>query len=290
MTRWWFAPAPAERLATLRVLIGGYALVYVIARIAELVAIAHLPAAQLAPVGVVRVLAHPLPPSAVTAIAIATAVLLVAFVAGAAYRITAPLAAAGLLWTLSYRSSWGMIFHTENLVVLHVLALAIAPAADAWSIDSARRRREAAAGYGWPIKLLVALTAATYVLAGIAKLRLAGFAWLDGETLRDQIALDNLRKAVFGDPIAPLATPLLDHPAGFEAIALATLAIELAAPIALVGGRLARLWAAAAWAFHLGVVLMMNVWFPYPLLGVAFAPLFPVERAVRWIRDRRHPE
>jgi hypothetical protein len=272
---WWFAPMPAERLATLRILIGGYALVYVIARMPELAAIAQLPAAQFAPVGVVRTIAEPLTPAVVLAIAVATAACLVAVVAGFRYRVTAPLAAAGLLWTLSYRSSWGMVFHTEDLLVLHVIALAIAPAADAWAMD---RPAPSAAGYGWAVRLLAALTVTTYVLAGIAKLRVAGLAWLDGETLRDQIAIDNLRKALLGDPIAPFATPLLDHPASFIAIAAATLVIELGAPVALVRGRIALAWAIAAWAFHAGVVAMMNVWFPYALFGLAFAPLLPVER------------
>ena len=63
---------------------------------------------------------------------------------------------------------------------------------------SAPSARAIRAIYGWGIKLLVALTAATYVLAGIAKLRLAGMTWLDGEQLRNQIAVDNARKVLFG--------------------------------------------------------------------------------------------
>jgi hypothetical protein len=46
--------------------------------------------------------------------------------------------------------------------------------------------------------------------------------------------------------------------------------IELGAPLALLGGRTARIWAWAAWsfeAFHVGVVLAMNVWSPHPLTG-----------------------
>jgi len=49
---WWFAPAPPERLAALRVAIGGYALVYLVSLVPELAALARLPAAQFAPVGV----------------------------------------------------------------------------------------------------------------------------------------------------------------------------------------------------------------------------------------------
>ncbi|HUJ58448.1 MAG TPA: hypothetical protein VLX92_08145, partial [Kofleriaceae bacterium] len=208
-----------------------------------------------------------------------------AFTLGLAYRAVAPLAAAALLWTLSYRNAWGQLFHTEDLLVLHVIALACAPAADAWALR--RPRAPAAAGYGWPVRLLVALTAATYLLAAIAKLRLAGLAWVDGAQLRDQIAVDNLRKAVLGDPVGPLAGLLLDHPGALWAASIGTLVIELGAPIALVGGRVGRLWAVAAWAFHLGVLLTMNVVFPYPLSGVALLPLFPVERVIQVAREWR---
>lgn len=295
LARWWFAPAPPERLAALRIAVGGFAMVWLIARLPELAAVARSPASQLAAVGVVRVLRGPLPPAAVIAIAVATIGLMAAFTAGAGFRVTAPLAALGTLWTLSYRSSWGMVFHTEDLLVLHVIALAVAPAADAWAVDAARAARAGradrdGAGYGWAIKLLAALTCATYLLAGIAKLRLAGVHWLDGGQLGNQIAIDNLRKALFGGATAPLAGPLVGHPAGLVAASILTLAIELGAPLALLGGRAARGWAAAAWAFHAGVILAMNVWFPYPLCGVAFLPLIAAERVVggplRWWRSR----
>lgn len=289
LARWWFAPAPPERLAALRIAIGGFATLWTAARLPELMAAARSPASQFAPVGVIRVLATPLPPVAVLAIAVATVALLAAFTVGLRYRVIAPLAAAAALWTLSYRSSWGMLFHTENLLALHLIALACAPAADAWALGGAAPA-DRPAGHGWAIKLLAALTCATYLLAGIAKLRFAGLDWLDGDQLRNQIAIDNARKALLGATAAPLAARLLAHPAALIALSLTTLAIELGAPLALLGGRIARWWALAAWGFHAGVVLAMNVWFPYPLLGVAFLPLFAAERLVaappRWWRSR----
>jgi hypothetical protein len=280
LAEWWFSPAPAERLAALRILIGGYALIYVAVRLPELVAVARYGRGNFHPVGIVRVLSAPLPPTAALVIALATCVLLAAFVVGYRYRVTAPLAALALLWTLTYRNAWGQIFHTENLLVLHVIALALAPAANGWAID---RPREATAGYGWAIKLLAALTAATYVLAGVAKLRIAGADWLDGELLRNHIAVDNLRKALLGDFIAPLAHPFLDHPGQLVVFAIMTLLIELGAPLALLHRRIGYLWALGAWGFHVGVVLMMNIWFPYPLLGIALLPLLPAERVVEGV-------
>lgn len=187
-----------------------------------------------------------------------------------------------------------MVFHTEDLLVLHLIALALAPAADAWALGAPRAPGDRGAGYGWAIRLLAALTCATYLVAGIAKLRLAGVHWLDGGQLAHQIAIDNLRKALLGAATAPLAAPLVArlvaHPAALRLLSIAALAIELGAPLALLGGRTARGWAAAAWAFHAGVILAMNVWFPYPLCGVAFLPLFAAERVVgaplRWWRSR----
>jgi hypothetical protein len=283
IARWWFAPAPPERLAALRIAIGGFAAIWTIARLPEVLSVARLPATELAPVGVIGVLGAPLPVAVVAALAVATVALLIAFTAGLGYRITAPLAALGLLWTMSYRSSWGMVFHTDNLLVLHVIALAAAPAADAWAIRRGGVGRDApAAGYGWAIKLLAAITCAAYLLAGIAKLRLAGLAWIDGAQLRNQIAVDNLRKALLGGAVAPLARLAITHPEALGVFSAGTLAIELGAPLALFGGRLARVWAWGAWSFHLGVVLTMNVWFLYPLAGVAFLPLIDAERLVGW--------
>jgi hypothetical protein len=143
------------------------------------------------------------------------------------------------------------------------------------------------AGYGWGVRLLAALTAATYVLAGIAKLRLAGAGWLDGQLLRDQIAVDNLRKAMLGDDVAPLARVLVANPAWLAVLAAGTLIVELGAPLAMRGGRVAWVWVAAAWAFHLGVVLAMNIWFPYPLLGPAFLPLLAPDVIWRRLREWR---
>jgi hypothetical protein len=286
---WWFKPAPAERLAALRIFIGGYALFYVWTRSPEITMRAHEPASHFAPVGVARLLSTPLPPAVTVAILIATGVLLVGFVLGVAWRVVAPLAALGLLWTVSYKNSWHMMFHTENLMVLHAIALACTPAADAWAIGAGKRVKSAL-GYGWGVKLLAALTAATYLLAGIAKLRLAGADWLDGGQLRNQIAVDNLRKAVMGDSTAMFALPIIRQQTLLAVLSVMTLVVELGAPLALIGGRPAKLWCLAAWSFHVGVVFTMNIFFPYPLTGAAFVPMLPLERVIsvprEWWRRR----
>jgi hypothetical protein len=279
LSKWWFAPAPAERLAALRIAIGTFATLYVLARSGELIASAQLHRGSFEPVGVARILSAPLPPWLAIAIAGMCVALMIGFTLGVAYRIVAPVAAVALLWTLTYRNAWGQVFHTENLVVLHVLALACMPAADAWTLG--RSRAGDPRDYGWAIKLLAALTVATYLLAGIAKLRLAGVAWLDGEQLRNQIAVDNARKVLFGAAPSRIAMPLLAHPSWFTGFSIATLVVELGAPFVFLHRRIAHVWAVTAWAFHLGVLLLMNIVFPYPLLGFAFLPLLEPERLAR---------
>ena len=287
---WWFAAVPAERLAGLRILVGGFAANYMWTRFGFLLSTNGMPRNSWKPIGPIEyVLDQPLSPGVWTALVVLTVALSFAFVLGVLYRYTAPVFAAALLFVLSYRNSWSMVFHTENLLVLHVAALALAPAADAWSFDRWWRARRGAdppapdGKYAWAIRTAAVLTVATYVLAGIAKLRLSGGDWLGGDQLRNQVAFDNLRKALLGDKIADLATPLLEHPRLFAVLAIMTLAVELGAPIALLGGKIAALWALGAWGFHIGVIALMAIVFPYPLSGIAYAPLFRVERPMGWI-------
>jgi hypothetical protein len=161
------------------------------------------------------------------------------------------------------------------------------------SIDSRRDSRrsndnslEDDGRFGWPVRLISALTVATYVLAGIAKLKLSGLDWAEGEVLRSTIAHDAVRKAAVGSIYSPLGAWLVQHSWPFPIIGALTLVLELGAPLALLGGRLAVIWAAAVWMFHVGVLATMAIAFPYPLSGVALASLFPLER-FRWLKRRQ---
>ena len=162
----WFAPAPAERLAAMRILVGLFVVGYLVARGGAFWHLTAMPARDFAPVGLARLVGTPLAASTHHAIVVATALLALAFAAGVLHRWLAPLFALGLTWVLGYRSSWGMLFHTDNLLVLHVAVLALAPAADAWSVDAWRRgarspTTSASEAYGWPLKLMAAITCVT---------------------------------------------------------------------------------------------------------------------------------
>lgn len=285
--RWWHAPAPARRLAVLRIVIGGYALGYVTLRVGHLVGVSAMSAQQWKPVGSAALLSAPLPHAAVVAAAVVTALLGAAFVAGLRFRLSGPAFAAALLWVTSYRNSWGMVFHTENLMVLHVLVLALSPAADALSLDARRRPPvddTPRARYGWAIRLLCAVTVTTYFIAGWSKLHNSGLQWVTSDTLRMYVAYDNLRKVELGDSYSWLGTMLARHGWLFPPLAAVSLFAELAAPLALVHPRVGRWWCALAWSFHAGVVVMMAIVFHYPLSGVGYASFFRVEVLAARIR------
>jgi hypothetical protein len=297
--RWLFAPAPPQRLAALRILVGGYAVVFLLARWPSFWTAPGLPARQFEPVGPLWWLDSPLDPRLARGALVAVVVLGVLFVAGVGWRVVGPLFALGFFVVAAYRVSWGHVIHSEHLPALHLLVVGFAPAADAWRIDWPRAPRRQAtqppaahARYGWPIRVMVVVLIVTYVLAGWMKLRNGGGDWVDGRVLRNQIAYDNLRKELLGSAHSPIGGWLVRYEWVFTPLAWATVVIELGAPLALLGGRVRTVWAIGAWAFHVGIVVLMAISFPYQVTGIAylclFAPERGVERAAAWWRTRRH--
>lgn len=310
MQRLW-APLPRARLAGVRILVGLFVLGYISYRLPLLRHMARQDPDIFAPVGPLAwLLGAPLRPALVDALIAATLGLALLFAAGILYRLVAPLLAVAVLAVTCYRSSWGMLFHSENLLFLHLCVLALAPAAEVWSLDAWRRRRRDrraaattsasgsatsttspvdpdGAAHGFTLRLLAALTMATYFMAGVAKLRNAGWGWVTGDLLRGHIAFDNLRKAELGAPFSSLGGLLLRHAWLFTPLAAFAVVIEVGAPLTLLHRNAARVWALAALGFHWGIVVLMRIPFHYPLSGVAFAGLFPLERLPDLVRRLR---
>jgi hypothetical protein len=284
---WYSRPIPRERLALLRIAVGGYALIYLLTRMLEVLAPLRYPDSAFAPLGIVSVLTLPLPASVVLGVYAASVVSGALFVLGIGYRVVAPLFALSLLWVLSYRHSWGMIFHTDNLLAIHVGLLCFAPAADAYKLGAPPSlAAQSALTSGWVLRASCLVTVAAYLVAGMAKLQLSGFTWAAGDALREQIAYDALRKIELGSVHSPLGPWLLPHGWLFAPLSVFSLGAELLAPLALLGGRWAIAWCLAAWGFHLGVLATMAIAFPYPLSGVAFLAFFPAERWLEAVRQR----
>jgi Vitamin K-dependent gamma-carboxylase len=289
---WYSPPTPRSRLRLLRLGVGAYAFIYLVTRARHLNAVVDYPASAFAPVGLVRWLDAPLSAPWVYGLNAAAVIAGAAFTLGFAFRASAPLFALLLTWVLSYRHSWGMIFHTDNLLVLHVLLLACAPAGGAAltrpeSADaSSAPGTDAAERYGWVPRAMCLVSVASYVVAGVAKLEHTGWSWAAGGALREQIAYDAIRKIELGSTHSPLGPWLLPQGWLFAPLSAFSLATELLAPLALLGTRAAAIWCACAWSFHAGVLALMAIAFPYPLSGCAFLGFFPLERGLPWLARR----
>jgi hypothetical protein len=284
----WLRPsAPAERLGMVRILVATYAVVWLTGALGGILGLLDADPARWQPVGLLAPLDAP-PAGGVVigllAVAFASGI---AFAVGARARVTGPVFAAAFVLVATYRSSWGQIFHTDDLVAIHLIILAVAPSALAWSWDARRAELPVPDGrFGWPLRLMSIVTVATYVLAAVAKLRASGMDWVTGTVLRDQIAQDNVLKELFGAPSSPLAAQLLGHAWLFPPMAAFAVVVELGAPVALLGGRWRDAWVAAAWVFHLGILVLMTTVFPYQLSLVAYASMFAVERLPRTLARR----
>ncbi|MPZ23949.1 MAG: hypothetical protein GEU28_10495 [Dehalococcoidia bacterium] len=130
------------------------------------------------------------------------------------------------------------------------------------------------------------MTVLTYFVAGLTKLHGAGLDWVTGDVLRNYVAYDNVRKIELGDVHSPLGAWLVSFGWVFAPMAVFSVLVELGAPLALLGGRTARLWMAGAWLFHAGILAVMAILFPYPLVGLAFLPFLPLEEIWQRARSR----
>lgn len=273
--------APAFRPGVLRLGVGAYSVAQQVRRRSMIRTLHRQDPKRFRPVGVVSVLKRPLPPRVADTVLDLALVTNVLSTAGIAHRVTGPLNAALQWWTLTYRNSWGMIFHHDNMMVLHQAVLGVTRSADALSVDAVLRDGElipAHSGrrYGAIAPTMNVATCAIYLLSGVAKVRSPrGWKWASGDTLRDQIAADALRKEVFGSRPPATARHLESSRAPFGVLAAVSLAVELGAPISLAHPRLGQLFAVGAWGMHWGIRRMMGIKFSYNTSGVAYLSFIP---------------
>ncbi|MCU0227903.1 MAG: hypothetical protein MUF01_09725 [Bryobacterales bacterium] len=288
----WFPAMPATRLAFLRIAIGLFAFWYVAQRYGMFLKVAATEHSLFTPLGAVWWMSAPISVGAFEALLVATLIANAAFIVGWKHRFTGPAFGLLLLVLLSYRNSWTMIYHSDNAMVLHALILGFLPAADAWSMDAWLKARRLGSRilqapplchwrYGWAIQLVSAGTAISYFLAGVAKLMGdLGWNWISGDSLRSQVAVDTIRKALLGESTPELAFALYEHVWLFTLIGVASMVVELGAPLALLNRRVGMLWALNAFAMHWGILFIMGITFRYQLAGLIFLSFFPVERLV----------
>lgn len=266
--RWWFPPDTGLGLAACRILVVGAQLLVFLPffslSLAEHLALLEQGGGFDHPQWMVRGVAALLPPETGRWPALLTGVYAVALVAGVTTlvglrtRLSAAVFALSTWFLVSHEGSYGEVHHTEIVVAMFLLFLALSPSGRRLSLD-ALRRGAAPAGRTdmavWPLRLTQVLLAWGYVSNAVAKLAYGGLAWMNGYTLQRQLLETGLQWD------RPLGVWLARHHDLCVALSIGTIAFELAFPLALFAPR-ARPWLLGAGvAFHLAIWWAMNVAF-----------------------------
>lgn len=115
----------------------------------------------------------------------------------------------------------------------------------------------------WPLEAARFLLAASYFLAGVAKLVQVGPLWLSGDHLAQMLLLQATRQTV----ATPWALGLAASPAACWLGAIGTVGLELAWPLALVSRRAAGVIVPLALAGHVAIIGALGlVFLNLPLL------------------------
>jgi predicted DCC family thiol-disulfide oxidoreductase YuxK len=292
----WFESAPATRLALLRICVGAFITWFLWDNRGTYMRVAQLDPQLFAPVGVV--FHAPVTLELFRWLFDTTFVLAILFTLGLWHRVTAPLFAGLLLWLMCYRQSWSMIYHSDNMAVMHIIVLAVSRSADALSLDAVLRGRRTPGAaseervgweYNWPVRLMCALVVTAYFVTAVAKLAgPMGLEWTTGHNLRAQMAVDAMRKELLGATPNAVSHALYDMVLVFSVLAKASLCVEFFAPLALLHRRAGWFWAINTFMMHWGILFVMHITFHYQLTGVMFLAFFPVERVLElWRRLAR---
>jgi hypothetical protein len=271
-------------LGVLRAVVHGAFLIDVLTT--SFVGLSMLPVTVLRPTGFMqlvpwRVYEALLTPAGMLTLKLSMAAALLLGAAGIWTPVTTRLSAALVLFYQGLLRSFGHFNHDEMPAVYALVILAFVPAGDGFSIG-ARRTREAPASwiYGYPIFLVRLIVAWMYFSSALIKLRVAGLAYLNADTLpllAVSHSLDNLHDTQYR-----FAFALAGYRDYTTLLVTAVLVWELLFPLAVF-------WSRARWCligfgviFHLSTIFAMNLFFPYHLvMYLAFVDWQAIAEAAR---------
>ena len=264
--RWdafWFAPASGIDLAVTRIAFFGGLLAIYGSR--DVSALGEASSVLWAPLGLFRWLMLPEPASwVIQAGQIVWRLGLLCAAVGLWTRAATVIALVGGAFLLGLPQSFGAIRLDDAMLVPALGVMAMARCGDRLSFDRWLAGRGGGASgpippsgeYTWPLRLVWVLMAMSYGGAGFAKLRMSGLGWLTSDhlarlLLEHQYGVDPPPVTTWGFTIA--ASPFLHH-----GLAAATLAIELAFPLALISARLRAAVVPASYSMHVGIRLLLG--------------------------------
>jgi hypothetical protein len=151
----------------------------------------------------------------------------------------------------------GPYFNGLTLPVVALAILAFAPAP--------RLSAPPSPEYRWPLALVQMHLCFNYVFPGLSKLLVSGLAWMTADNMRGTILVFN----AFEPPPRLLAIAFVRHPLACQALAIATVVVEVLFFLVLFSRRARRVLVPLAAATHVGIVLVLGVMFlNLPLLAL----------------------
>lgn len=268
----WLTPAlPRNRLAVLRLVAYGFAVLYVF-RLNQLpVHHADLAAELYQPLQVARLV--PIVPRATPTVVLLCRLALVAGVvtslAGRLPRLSGAVVALAYGHWLFMASSYGKVDHDQLGFLLLLFAL---PTAGRLSLRDGTLDERA----GWVLRLTQLGAVATYFLSALAKFRFGGPEWVNSGTLARAIA----RRGTF------IADAAADIPHFVHAAQWGTMAAELLSPLLFLPRWSNRLVAVAI-GFHAVTFAFLTIGFwPHQVSLLAFLPMEAVLAWRLWDRWR----
>jgi hypothetical protein len=158
-------------------------------------------------------------------------------------RVVGWFALAGAVAFSALRAHIAYIHHEDAVLLFVLLALAASPCGDRLSLDAVRRNRGGASAPAadprfqhWALQLVRVLLAITAGFAGIAKLRASGLGWVFDGVLARFFSYCQVTGFIYFEPLVQLPPGVYGWDAPFVALAAVTVAVELAYPLALLGG------------------------------------------------------
>lgn len=306
-SRWntyWFSTSPLIDLAVCRLILVGCQMVFLVVEqpttFAEVRRLSALPQGLFNPLPVLHLFTWPFGwggrPSVDVLIAVYWATLAMGALAWIGWKTRGSLLAftAGNLFLQSFLYSFNELHHTEAVMMIALIALALSPAGAMLSIDDLRRRRARAAatlrltstGFlqergtfaGWPLRLVRWIFGLIYLSAAVSKLASAGPDWVNGDTLQYLMRAD----AVMSNRL--LGLWLSQHHGVMVMLSWLTIWFEATFVLAALVPRLALLYVPIGIAFHTGIYLTMQAaFFEYFALYAVFVPWASVfARLGRW--------
>lgn len=193
-------------------------------------------------------------------------------------------------YLLGLPHNFGKTDHGDAIVVIVMGIMALSRCDASWSVDRLWRTRHrthspgehpAPSGeYTWPVRMVWLVMALIFLAAGVSKLRQSGLEWITSENLANLLIQSNYTAGV---PLTSWGLYVAQYPWICRLLAAATVAFELAYPLALFSRRARRIIVPTLVLIQIGIRLLMGPSFRAMLIcNLFWVPWDRVSLPARW--------